>query len=98
MFSQVGFPTINPHLRRDPVPMFVRYPRHRLRSVPPALFWAMQFDGRYELAFAPSAAICAISRDLRHQPRSGRGLSRNEIKYLVAITTNSSEKRLKMKE
>jgi hypothetical protein len=32
ILSQVGFPTINRRPRPDPVPMFVRYPRHRPRS------------------------------------------------------------------
>jgi hypothetical protein len=47
MFSQVGFPTINRHPRPDPVPMFVRYPRHRLRSATPASIWAMGFHLRH---------------------------------------------------
>jgi hypothetical protein len=38
------------------------------------------------------AAICAISRDLRGNSQE------NETKYIVAMTTNSGEKRLKLKE
>jgi hypothetical protein len=44
MFSQVGFLTINRHPRSDPTPMFVRYPRHRLRSVPSAAICATDLD------------------------------------------------------
>jgi hypothetical protein len=41
MFNQVEFPTINRHPRPDPASMFVRYPRHRPRSAPPASIRAM---------------------------------------------------------
>jgi hypothetical protein len=59
MFSQVRFPIINRHRRPDPVPMFVRYPRHRPQSVPPASIRAMGRNPGRELSSAPSAAICA---------------------------------------
>jgi hypothetical protein len=62
MFSQMGFPTINRHPRPDPIPMFVRYPRHRLRSVPSAAIWAMELHPHHRPRWA---AICTISRDMR---------------------------------
>jgi hypothetical protein len=64
-FSQVGFPTINRRPLPDPVPMFVRYPRHRMRSVPSAAICATGRNSRNglrsgeKLAFTPSAAIRA---------------------------------------
>jgi hypothetical protein len=48
MFSQTGFPTINRHPRPDPVPMFVRFPRHRLRSVPSVAICATRLDLGHE--------------------------------------------------
>jgi hypothetical protein len=92
MFSQVGFPTINRHLRPDPVPMFARCPRPRLQSIPLATICATGRDPGHELASALSAAICTISRDMR------RDSQENETKWIAAMTTNSGEKRLKLKE
>jgi hypothetical protein len=57
MLNQVGFPTINRHPRPDPVPMFLRYPRHRLRSVPSAAISATGLDLGHGVASAPPAAI-----------------------------------------
>jgi hypothetical protein len=104
MFSQVGFPTINCHPRPDPVPMFICYPRpvcdlsHRPRSVPPASVCAMGFHPRHRQQFAQLVAIRAISW---HRPIS-RDLSgdsqENKTKYIIAMATNSDEKRLKLKE
>jgi hypothetical protein len=65
MFSQLGFPTINRHQCPYPVPIFVRSLRHRRRSAPCGFILATGRDPDHELASAPSAAICVISRDLR---------------------------------
>jgi hypothetical protein len=49
-------------------------------------------DPGYELASASSGTICTSSRDLRADSQE------NETKWIVAITANSGEKRLKLKE
>jgi hypothetical protein len=91
--------------------VFVRYLRHRLRyvpsaticltcldlghgvsSAPPAAIRAMGHNPGHELASTPSAAICVISRDLRGDSQ------KEETKRIVAMTTNSGEKRLKLKK
>jgi hypothetical protein len=82
MLSQVGFPTINRHQRPYPVPMFVRYPRHRRQSVPSPTICATGLDLGYGVSSAPPAAIRVmtgirpIDRDMRHQRRFAQGLSR----------------------
>jgi hypothetical protein len=80
MFSQVGFPTISRHPRHDPVPMFVRYPRHRPRSVPSAAICATGLDLGHGVSSAPPAAIQAMTRHPPHRPRSALGLSRKRNK------------------
>jgi hypothetical protein len=72
VFTQVRFPAINSHPRPDPVSVFVRYPRHRLRSVPMAAVCATGRDPGHELASAPSSAICAGTLKKTKQSRSLR--------------------------
>jgi hypothetical protein len=67
MFSQVGFPTSNRHSRHDTAPMFVRYPRRRVRSVSSAAICATGLDQGYGASSAPLAAIRAMGRDLDHE-------------------------------
>jgi hypothetical protein len=67
MFSQVGFPTISRHPRPDPVLIFVRYPRHQLRSVPSAANCATGVDLGHEGSSVPPAAIRAMGRDPSHE-------------------------------
>jgi hypothetical protein len=67
MFSQMGFPTINHHPRPGPVPMFVRYQRHRPRSGPWGFVRATGRDSRNGARSVPSAGIRPIGRNLRHQ-------------------------------
>jgi hypothetical protein len=52
----------------------------------------MDRDPSHELASAPPAAIGAISRDLRGDSQE------NETKRIVAMATNSGDKRLRLKE
>jgi hypothetical protein len=52
IFSQVGLPTINGHPRPDPVPVFVRYPRHQMHL-------------SHRPRSGSGAGIRVISRDLR---------------------------------
>jgi hypothetical protein len=72
--------------------MFVRYPRHRLRSVPSAAICATGLDPDHGFSSEPPAAIRAMGRDLRGDSQE------NETKYIIAMTKNSSEKRPKLKE
>jgi hypothetical protein len=92
MFSQVGFPTINCHPHPDPVPMFVRYPRHRLQSVPSAAICATGLDLGHAVSSAPPTAIPAMGCNPGHKLASApsaticammrdlRGLSRKRNK------------------
>jgi hypothetical protein len=79
-FSQVGFPAINRRPRSNPVPMFVRYRRHQLRSAPAPSIWAMGFHPSHRPRFALWAQIRAISWHPPHRPRPARGLSRRRNK------------------
>jgi hypothetical protein len=63
MFNQVGFFTVDHHMRPDPVPMFVCYPRDRLRSVPLVAICATGLDLDHGVSSAPPAAIRTMSRD-----------------------------------
>jgi hypothetical protein len=67
MSSQVGFPTINRHPRRDPVLMPVRYPGHRTQSVPSAAICATGLDLGHAVSSVPPAAICAMDRNPGHE-------------------------------
>jgi hypothetical protein len=93
MFSQVGFPTINRHPRPDPVPMFVRCPRHRPQSGLWGFIHATGGDSGngpqsgHELASVPSAAICAgLSRKLNKVDRCDDGEFRPETAQIQRIS------------
>jgi hypothetical protein len=62
--------TINRHRHPVRVPMFVRYPHHRLRSVLSATIWAMEFHPRHRTRFAQWAAIRGMNLHPPHQSRS----------------------------
>jgi hypothetical protein len=67
MFSLVEFPTINRHPRKDSVSMFIRYPRHRLRSVPSTAICTTGLNKGHRVSSAPPAAIRAMGYDSCHE-------------------------------
>jgi hypothetical protein len=68
MFSRVGFPAINRHPHSDSVPMFVRYPRHRLQSASSAATCAIGLDLGHGVSSVPPAAIGSMGHDPGHDP------------------------------